>query len=278
MKRLHLIILALLIACCARAEAGYAMIIDGGDTVAVNNEDKFPMMSVFKLHQAIALCHLLEETGQSLDSIVEIPRAEMTPLTWSPMLREIPDSIIRLPLRRLLNFTLTLSDNNASNYLFSRIQSVKEADDYIFTLIPRESFRMEVTEDEMFADHSLAGRNHTSPLGAALLIKRLFTDSILSPQHTEFLQTTLRECQTGQDRISAAFADIPGVRIAHKTGSGFRDENGILAAHNDVALIELPDGRQVAIAIFVKDFDGTESQASELIGSIAATLRRLAGI
>ena len=278
MKRLQLFILALLMACGVRAEIGYAMIVGGGDTVTVNNDDKYPMMSVFKLHQAIALCDLFDRTGQSLDSIVEIPRSELNPQTWSPMLSDIPDSIISLPIRGLLNYALTLSDNNASNYLFNHIQSVKDADEYISTLIPRESFHMEFTEDEMFADHSLARGNHSSPLGAAMLIKKLFTDSIVSHDHAEFLRTTLASCQTGTDRIPAAFTDITGVRIAHKTGSGFRDENGLLTAQNDVAFIELPDGRQVTIAIFVKDFDGDDQQASELIKNVALRLRRLAGI
>ncbi|MDE6534430.1 MAG: class A beta-lactamase-related serine hydrolase [Muribaculaceae bacterium] len=278
MKRFQLLILTLLMACGVHAEVGYAMIIEGGDTVTVNNEDKFPMMSVFKLHQAIALCNLFDRTGQSLDSIVEIPRSELNPQTWSPMLSDIPDSIISLPIRGLLNYALMLSDNNASNYLFNHIQSVKDADEYISTLIPRESFRMKFTEDEMFADHSLARGNHSSPLGAALLIEKLFTDSIISPDHAEFLRTTLGSCQTGTDRITAAFTDIPSVRIAHKTGSGFRDENGLLTAQNDVAFIELPDGRHVTIAIFVKDFNGDPQQASKLIESIALSLRRRAGI
>lgn len=257
---------------------GYAMIAEGGDSLAVNDEEKFPMMSVFKLHQAVALLHLFEQTGQSIDSIVEIPRAELNPLTWSPMLKENPDSIIRLPIRRLLTYTLTQSDNNASNYLFDHIQSVNDADSYIAALIPRSSFRMEVTENQMFENHALAARNYSSPSGAAKLIKTLFTDSILNPQHSEFLQSTLRECQTGSDRISEAFADIPGVKIAHKTGSGFRDENGLLTAHNDVALIELPNGRRIAIAIFVKDFDGCDEEASGLIRRIAAEMRLRARI
>lgn len=277
MIRLHIFLIFLLAAVCGKAEVGYA-IISEGEIMVENNEERFPMMSVFKLHQAVALCHFLEQRGQSLDSIVDIPRAEMNPQTWSPMLREIPDSIIRLPLSGLLTYTLTLSDNNASNYLFDHIQSAAEVDDYIATLIPRESFRIEATEAEMFDNHSLASRNYSTPLGAALLMAKLFTDSILSPRHTEFLQTTLRNCQTGTDRISAAFADIPGVSIAHKTGSGFRDENGLLAAHNDVAFIELPDGRQFVIAVFVKDFDGSEQEASTLIETIALSLRRRARI
>ena len=38
-----------------RARVGVAVIIDGKDTVTVNNEERYPMMSVFKFHQALAV-------------------------------------------------------------------------------------------------------------------------------------------------------------------------------------------------------------------------------
>lgn len=50
-------------------EIGMALITDAGDTLAVNDTAKYPLMSVFKLHQAIALCHMLDVSGISLDSL-----------------------------------------------------------------------------------------------------------------------------------------------------------------------------------------------------------------
>lgn len=38
-----------------KAEIGIAVIIDGKDTVTVNNDIHYPLMSVFKFHQALAL-------------------------------------------------------------------------------------------------------------------------------------------------------------------------------------------------------------------------------
>jgi len=51
------------IAAEAPGEVGIAVVVDGEDTVTVNNDDKYPLMSVFKLHQAVALCHELEGQG-----------------------------------------------------------------------------------------------------------------------------------------------------------------------------------------------------------------------
>ena len=38
-------------------EIGVAVIVNNRDTVKVNNKSVYPMMSVFKVHQALALCH-----------------------------------------------------------------------------------------------------------------------------------------------------------------------------------------------------------------------------
>ena len=38
-----------------KAEIGIAVIIDEKDTVTVNNDIHYPLMSVFKFHQALAL-------------------------------------------------------------------------------------------------------------------------------------------------------------------------------------------------------------------------------
>ncbi len=258
------------IAATSRGETGIAIITDRGDTLTVNNADKYPLMSVFKLHQAIALCHMLEQRGIPTDTIVEIDDSRLNPDTWSPMLRDHTERPVRIPVSELLRYTLTQSDNNASNYMFESIGSVGETDRHIATLIPRESFRLAVTEAEMWGDHSLAYSNHSSPLGTALLIERLFTDSILGARNLAFLRTTLRECTTGNDRIAAPLEGKPGVTVAHKTGSGFRNADGLLSAHNDVAFITLPDGRHYTLAVLVKDFAGTEPEASALIARISA--------
>lgn len=252
-------------------EIGVAVITDSGDTLTINNEAKYPLMSVFKLHQAIALCDLFEHTGQALDSVVNIPRRDLNPETWSPMLKDYPDETIKVPIRELLTYTLTLSDNNASNWMFEHLQPVENTDSFISTIIPRESFKISHTEAEMGHDHSLAYENRTSPLGAAILINRLYTDSIIATQHADFIRATLNGCQTGQDRIVAPLPlkDIKGINVGHKTGSGYRNAEGILAAHNDVGFIQLPDGRHYALAVFVKDFKGDESEASAAIAGIS---------
>lgn len=256
-------------------EIGVAVIIGGSDTVAVNDRAVYPMMSVFKLHQALAVCDRLDSRGISLDTLLSVDRKDLDAHTWSPMLKEHSENRIALPVSEFLRYTLTLSDNNASNLMFRRLVDAASTDSYISQLLPRESFRIEFTESEMSADHAKAYRNRTSPLGAAMLVNRLFTDSLVSCGKQDFVKRMLLSCGTGIDRISAPLQDKEGVKVAHKTGSGYRNERGELVAHNDLAFITLPDGTSYSLAVFVKDFKGDEKEASAVIARISEFVYRM---
>lgn len=259
------------IADSAKGDIGIALIYNG-DTLTVNNDAIYPMMSVFKLHQAVALCRMFEENGTSLDSVMTLRRSELDPDTWSPMLKDHTGEEISLPMRRLLEYTLIESDNNASNEMFVRLMSPAACDSVIAGIIPRGSFEIRFNEAEMQDDHSRAYSNRTSPLGAAILIDRVFTDTLVGKSNQDFIKSALLRCQTGPDKISAALSETEGITIGHKTGSGYRDENGRLTASNDVAFVTLSDGRHYSLAVFVKDFDGTDAEAAAIIARISAAV------
>ena len=247
-------------------EIGVAVIINNQDTVTVNNKSIYPMMSVFKVHQALALCNDFDKKGISLDTLVKINREKLDPKTWSPMMKDYSTSVLSLTVRDLLRYTLIQSEN---------MLNTAQTDSFIAKLIPRSSFQIAYTEEEMSADHDKAYSNYTSPLGAAMLMNRLFTESLISNEKQDFIKNALKECKTGIDRIVAPLLDKEGVVIAHKTGSGYVNENGILAAQNDVAYICLPNKVCYTLAVFVKDFKGNESQASQFVAHISAVVYSL---
>lgn len=251
-------------------EIGIAVIVNGHDTITVNDRDVYPLMSVFKLHQAIALCHEFEKNDISIDTLIDIDRSTLNPNTWSPMLKENPEPHFKLSAKDLMRYTLIKSDNNASNLMFDRLVDVVRTDNFISTLVPRNGFRISVREEAMGRDHSLCYSNHSSPSSTAILLDKLFNDSIISPSNQRFICNVLSECATGTDRISAPLSDKNGVSVAHKTGSGYRNDNGLLIAHNDAAHIMLPDGRHYTLVVFVKDFAGDEKAASTVISRISA--------
>ena len=249
------------------ARIGVAVITDSGDTLAVNDSEDYPMMSMFKLHEAIAVCRTLEERGASIDTVVEVSRDELDMQTWSPMLKEYTDEVFDISVRTLMEYLLVDSDNNASNLLFERIVPVAAADSIIATIMPERGFRIIYTEAQMQRDHGLSYLNATSPLSYASLVKKVFTDSLVSAGNQEFIREMMRRCGTGNGRIAAGLPE--GVEFAHRTGSGYVNERGKVIAVNDGGYVTLPDGRSYAIAVFVKDFAGPQDDADAAIAEVS---------
>lgn len=81
-----------------KAQIGIAVIINGKDTVTVNNDCRYPMMSVFKLHQALAVADYCQRKGLSFDTSVHIDRAELKTDTYSPLRDKYPQGNIALSI------------------------------------------------------------------------------------------------------------------------------------------------------------------------------------
>lgn len=255
----------------APGQVGIAVILSMGDTVTVGCDSvRYPLMSVFKLHQSIALGRVLDESGVGLDTIVTIARRELNPETWSPLLVDYPEGDVSLPLTDLLDYLLLQSDNNVSNILFDRFCHVAMTDSIIRNMTGDNDFKLTYTEHEMQLDHAKAYCNWSSPKACAALMASLFTDSLLSTPKQQFIISALKRCETGRERIPAAFTHNDSVTIAHRTGSGYINEHNEIVAVNDVAHIILPDGRNYTLAILVKDYSGTQEDAERLIARISS--------
>ena len=83
-----------------KAEIGIAVILDAQDTVTVNNDDRYPLMSVFKFHQALAVADYLDRNGLTPDTEIFIPEEELVPDTYSPLREEFPEGEISLSVSR----------------------------------------------------------------------------------------------------------------------------------------------------------------------------------
>lgn len=257
-----------------KGEVGVAVLTSEGDTLVGGADACFPLMSVFKLHEAIAVAHVLDTRGQDLDTVLHIRRDELNPHTWSPMLKDYPEGDLDMSVGELMAYMLIHSDNNASNLLFDRIVSVSGTDSLVRALTPISDFRLRHTEAEMLRDHDLAYGNWSSPLACAVLIDRVFTDSLVSGPKQGEIRRFLGECKSAPGRIAAALDGEPGTRMYHRTGSGFTNDRGEVAAVNDVAWVSLPDGRHYSLAILVKDYPGPQEEADSMIAAIAGHLHR----
>lgn len=157
-----------------RAETGIAVILNGTDTVTVNDAGRYPMMSVFKFHQALAVADFLDRNGLPLSTPLPIRESDLLPDTYSPLRDAYPQGGIEMSIGELLVYTLQLSDNNACDLLFRYIGGPTAADRYIRTL-GIEGFAVEATEEEMHRDLTACYRNWSHPLDAARLLEMLIT-------------------------------------------------------------------------------------------------------
>ena len=73
-----------------KAEIGVAVIINGKDTLTFNNEAHYPLMSVMKYHQALAVAHYLEQRDLPLSTYIRIERQDLRPDTYSPLREKYP--------------------------------------------------------------------------------------------------------------------------------------------------------------------------------------------
>lgn len=251
-----------------KADIGIAVIINGKDTVTVNNNIHYPMMSVFKFHQALALVDYLEKQKLPLSTKVSITKADLKTNTYSPLRDKYPNGEFEMSVADLLKYTLQQSDNNACDILFHFQGGTKQADKYIHSLGIRDC-AIAMTENDMHNDVDLCYKNWTTPLAATQLLEIFLHKPLFAKENKEFIYRTMTECETGKDRLVAPLLNKKGVTIGHKTGTGDRNAKGQQIALNDIGFVILPDGRSYSIAVFVKDSEENNQTNSKIIADIS---------
>lgn len=254
------------------AQIGIALLLENGDSLTLNNRQHYEMMSVFKFHQALAVCNYLYHHNQSLDTLLHITPDDLKPNTWSPLrdryLQEKYVNGMDISVRNLLEYTLQQSDNNACDILFDRLVSPAETDLFIRNLGLTEDFGIAYTEAEMQKDHHLSKGNWSTPYAAASLLKHFLETDLIKEPYKAFIKETMTSCQTGMKRLPAPLHDAEAI-IGHKTGSGYTTADGRIGATNDLGFITLSDGTRYILAVFVKDSGYNATQTEEIIGQIS---------
>jgi len=224
------------------------------------------MQSVFKLPLAVYALHLVEKGKFSLDQAIRfLPSDRILPETYSPLQHKYPNGDVDVPLRELLRLAASLSDNAAADTVLRVAGGPAEVDGYIKSLgVP--GFHLEDGEHALHRDASAQYRNWLTAAGAVQLLRRLSDNSPLTAEHTELLLGWMKDSPTGAHRVKAGLPE--DVIVMHKTGtSGVKD--GVASATNDIALITLPDGRRLALAVFVTDSRADEATREGVIARIA---------
>jgi beta-lactamase class A len=224
-----------------------------------------PMQSVFKLPLALTVLHQVEQGTLSLDQPVRfLPQDRILPHVYSPLQDQHPDGGVDVPLRELLRLDVSVSDNVAADILLRLVGGPTAVNTYIAGL-GISGFHLEDSEAVLHREVSAQYRNWFEPAGAVQMLRRISDNSPLTSAHTDLLLGWM----TSDLRTKRLEGDLPsGTRVAHKSGTSGVD-NGVAHATNDIGLIPLPDGRRIAIAVFVTDSTADEATREQVIARIA---------
>jgi len=223
------------------------------------------MQSVYKLPIALATLHRVEEGQLKLDQVVAVqPEDLIAPAGHSPLRDKHPKGG-DFPLEDLLKRAIVDSDGSASDVLLRVLGGAREVRRYM-KQTDIKHIRVQHTEAQLLDDTHAQYADSATPDAMVDLLTRLQQGKLLNPENTARLLGWMKETQTGLDRIRAKLP--AGTIVADKTGSSGTHE-GLTPATNDVALVTFPDGRNMAIAIFISDSKASTAIRTDAIANIA---------
>ena len=242
---------------------------NGKDTMTLNGEKHFPMQSVFKFHIALAVLSEIDKGKLSLDQKVEISKNDLLPEDfWSPLRDENPNGG-SFTIERLIQYSVSHSDNTACDVLIRLIGTPKTVEEYI-KKSGINDIKITFNEEEMQANWENMFQNWTTPKAASETLKLFYENksNLLSKSSYDFFWKTNKETTTGKNRIRGQLPEK--TVVAHKTGwSGTNKETGITAAVNNIGIVFLPSGEYFIISVFVSESKENFDSNEKIIADIA---------
>jgi beta-lactamase class A len=202
----------------------------------------------------------------SLDQAIRFRAGDrILPQAYSPLQEKYPAGEVDVPLRELLLLTVSHSDNVAADIVLRVVGGPAAVEAYVGS-IGVGGFRLRDNEAALHREVAAQYRNWLEPAAAVRLLRRLSDDSPLTREHTDLLLGWMRDSTRAPNRIKGRLP--AGTVVMHKPGTSDTD-HGLTHAVNDIGLIELPDGRRLAIAVFVTDSKADEATRDSVIARIA---------
>lgn len=202
-------------------------------------DERFPLCSSFKCLAAGAVLARVDLGEARLDQRVAYGPSDL--LSYAPVAKaHVGEG--GLSLGALCEAAVTLSDNTAANLILARIGGPAGLTGWLRKLGDPVT-RLDRTEPEL--NHTTPGdpRDTTSPRAMARTVRKLLLGEVLKPASRQQLLAWMDGCQTGDARIRAG---APGWRVADKTGTAG-------GSRNDVAYLRHPSGRQIMLALYLKE-------------------------
>jgi beta-lactamase class A len=220
------------------------------------------MQSVFKLPLAVAALQRVEAGELKLDEPIRFNPGDRIPHTLSPLQDRYPEGNVDVPLHELLRLAVEMSDNAAADIVLRRVGGPG-------AIQPGAGFQLRDGEATLHRDVQAQYRNWWEPAGAVDFLSKLGNGQMLNPEHTRMVLEWMRDTPRAPGRIKGLLP--PGTIAMRKPGTSGVD-NGLAHATNDIGLILLPDGRHLAIAVFLTDSTLDDLARDKVVARITRTV------
>jgi beta-lactamase class A len=285
----------------AQGKVGIGVLdLNSGQSWFLNGKQRFPMQSVYKLPSAIAVLKQVDEGKISLKQLVTIMRQDFAP-GWSPIIKEFKGDRVQIPLRNVLESSVGISDNTAADALVRLLGGPQQVNAILGKLQIRnirvdrleqqmqpesvglKNFQPELADEQKYKEavekipdrdkkaalqkYLSDPRDTATPEAMVDLLAKLNSNQLLSENSTALLLKIMTDSPTGQKRLKAGLPE--NWSIAHKTGTG-ADVLGINTATNDVGIATSPDGKRVAIAVFIAGSKAPLEEREKVMSNIAS--------
>lgn len=237
------------IAAAAKGRVGVAAeVLETGESVSFSPHEHFPMQSVYKLPIGMAVLAQVDNGKLTLDQLVRVEKSDFVHSGQHSPIRDKNPKGVELSLRELLRYAVSESDGTASDVLL-KLVGVDAVTRYLNELGINDII-VANTEKEIGEDWETQYRNWASPAASIQLLRSLQERRGISEASQQLLFKFMIETPTFPTRLKGLLPKT--AVVAHKTGSS-GSNNGITAATNDIGIVTLPNGRHLAIAVYVSD-------------------------
>ncbi len=223
-----------------------AIDLNSGRTYAVLGDQPFPMASTSKVAIAATFLEMVDNGRARL--------SDMYPLMVPVPSRKFAGPVA--PVRagdyytaeQLIDLSLTRSSNPATDALLAAVGGTAAVNSWMRRTgntgmrLDRDIATLVRDDGAVNPATTIDERDSATPNAMVRLLSGLYQGRWLSPSSRHFLLATMERCQTGKRRIPGLMPE--GTVIAHKTGT-------LSNTASDIGIINTPDGRAIAMAIYV---------------------------
>lgn len=235
-----------------------------GQSVAYRADERFMMLSSFKLLASALVLHRVDRGQESLARRVVYGPSDL--VTYSPVTEQHADGS-GMTLGALCHATLTTSDNTAANLILDSYGGPAALTAFARQLGDGVT-RLDRREPALNVPTARAGLDTTTPRAMASTLQQLALGAALSPASRQQLQQWLLANTTGGQRLKAALP--PGWRCGDKTGTNATDSN-------DIGLLWPPARPPWVVAAYLADSRATPAVRDQTLARVGQLVSALAG-